>query len=287
MSFQITTAFVQQYKSNIQLLSQQMGSKLRGAVRVESVNGEYAYFDQIAAVTAQLKTSRHGDTPQYDTPHARRRVGLNDYEWADLVDKEDEIRILNDPKSSYAKNAVWAFGRAMDDEIIAAALGTTYTGKAGGTSTTFPSGQIIDSGGSAAMTVAKLRSTKKLFWDNDVDEGIPLYIAMGPKQFDDLLGTTEVTSSDYNTVKALVRGDVDTFMGFKFIRTTRLSVASNIRSCIAWAQDGLLLALGADIKTKMSERPDKSYAMQVYACMTIGATRMEEEKVVQIDCTEA
>ena len=85
MSFQITTAFVQQYKSNVQLLSQQMGSRLRGSCRVESVQAEFAFFEQIGAVTAQLKISRHGDTPQYDTPHARRRVGLNDYEWADLV----------------------------------------------------------------------------------------------------------------------------------------------------------------------------------------------------------
>jgi hypothetical protein len=287
MSFQITTAFVQQYKSNVQLLSQQKGSKLRGAVRVETLNAEYGYFDQIGTVTAQLKTSRHGDTPQYDTPHARRRVSMNDYEWADLVDKEDEIRTLNDPKSAYAKNAVWAFGRAMDDEVIAAATGTAYTGKAGATSVTFPAGQIVDSGGGSAMTIAKLRATKKLFWDNDVDEDIPLFIAMGPKQFDDLLGTTEVTSSDYNTVKALVQGDIDTFMGFKFIRTTRLAVASSIRACIAWAKDGLLLSVGADIKTEMSKRPDKSYATQVYCSMSVGATRMEEEKVVRIDCTEA
>lgn len=287
MSFQITTAFVQQYKSNVQLLSQQMGSKLRGAVRIESCQAEFAFFDQIGAVTAQLKTSRHGDTPQFDTPHARRRVGLNDYEWADLVDKEDQIRLLIDPKSPYAKNAVYAFGRAMDDELITAATGTAYTGKTGSASVSLPAGQIVDSGGAAAMTIAKLRAMRKLFWDNDVDESIPLHIAMGPKQFDDLLGTVEVTSSDYNTVKSLVRGDLDTFLGFKFHRTTRLAKAGDIRTCFAWAQDGILLALGADIKTKMSERDDKSYSTQVYCNMTIGATRMEEEKVVQVDCTEA
>lgn len=287
MSFQITTAFVQQYKSNVQLLSQQMGSRLRGAVRVESVQAEFGFFEQIGAVTAQLKTSRHGDTPQYDTPHARRRVGLNDYEWADLVDKEDEIRMLIDPKSPYAKNAVYAFGRAIDDELITAATGTAQTDKTGSTAVSLPAGQIVDSGGANPMTIAKLRETRKLFWDNDVDEAIPLHLVMGPKQFDDLLGTTEVTSSDYNTVKALVRGDIDTFMGFKFHRTNRLSKTGDIRTTFAWAQDGLLLALGQDIKTKMSERADKSYSMQVYVCMTIGATRMEEVKVVQIDCTEA
>ena len=67
MSSQITTAFVQQYSANIQMLSQQMGSLLRDKVRVESVVGKNAFFDQVGSVTAQLRTSRHADTPQVDT----------------------------------------------------------------------------------------------------------------------------------------------------------------------------------------------------------------------------
>ena len=90
-----------------------------------------------------------------------------------------------------------------------------------------------------------------------------------------------------NTVKALVQGEINTFMGFEFIVTNRLSVASNIRSCFAWAEDGLALAVGKDIMARIDERSDKGYATQVYYCMSIGSTRMEEEKVVQIDCDEA
>ncbi|BCV06009.1 MAG: hypothetical protein CM15mV123_230 [uncultured marine virus] len=84
MSINVTTAFVQQYSANVQMLSQQMGSLLRDAVRVESVTGKNAFFDQIGKVTAQKRTTRHSDTPQIDTPHARRRVSLVDYEFADL-----------------------------------------------------------------------------------------------------------------------------------------------------------------------------------------------------------
>ena len=63
MSTQVTTAFVQQFGSNGDLLSQQMGSKLRSAVSEESVTGEKGFFDQVGSTAAQKRTSRHGDTP--------------------------------------------------------------------------------------------------------------------------------------------------------------------------------------------------------------------------------
>jgi hypothetical protein len=121
---QITTAFVEQYSSNIQMLSQQKGSLLRDKVRLESVVGKNAFFDQVGSVTATVRSSRHSDTPQADTPHSRRRVTLVDYEFADLIDDLDKVRMLADPTSSYAMAAAYAMGRAMDDNIIAAATGT-------------------------------------------------------------------------------------------------------------------------------------------------------------------
>ena len=103
----------------------------------------------------------------------------------------------------------------------------------------------------------------------------------------DLLGEEELTSADYNTIRALVKGEINTFMGFTFHRSQRLTVdASDIRTCFAWAQDGLLLGLGADIHTRISERADKNYLTQVWCAMTIGATRMEEAKVVEVSCDE-
>lgn len=80
MSTQITTAFVQQYKANVYHLTQQKGSKLRRAVRVESVTGKNAYFEQIGATAARKRTTRHADTPRMETPHSRRRVALEDYD---------------------------------------------------------------------------------------------------------------------------------------------------------------------------------------------------------------
>ncbi len=285
MSTQITTAFVNQFSSNVSMLSQQMGSLLRGAVDTESVTGEKAFFDQIGESAAVARTSRHGDTPLVETPHSRRMVTLTTYEWADLIDDSDKVRMLIDPTSSYARAAAAAMGRAMDDTIISALGGTAKTGKEGTTSTAFPSGQKI-AHGSAGLTVAKLVSAKKLLDAQSVDPSIPRYIVVSPEQIEDLLNTTSVTSSDFNTVKALVQGDVDTFVGFKFITSNRLSDDGTSRLCYAWAQDGCKLAVGKDVMARIDERSDKSYSTQVFYCATFGSTRMEEDKVVEIACNE-
>jgi hypothetical protein len=284
MSSQITTAFVEQYSANIQMLSQQMGSLLRDKVRVESVVGKNAFFDQVGSVTAQLRTSRHADTPQIDTPHSRRRLSLADYEFADLIDQQDKVRLLIDPTSSYAQAAAMAMGRAMDDVIITAALGTASTGETGAGTETVQTGVVK---GTTGLTVAKLISAKDLLDKADVDPSIPRHIIVGPEQLGNLLGDSEVTSSDFNTVKALVRGELDSYLGFKFTVSNRLPKTGNDRTCIAYAQDGLLLGIGEDISARIDERADKSYATQVYYCQTIGATRMESAKVVPIVAIEA
>jgi len=291
MSNQITTAFVQQYSSNVQMLSQQMGSLLRGAVDVESVTGKNAFFDQVGKTTAVLRTSRHADTPQIDTPHSRRRVSLADYEWADLIDNADKVRLLIDPTSSYAKAAAAAMGRAMDDVIIAALGGTAYTGETGSTSVPLPAGQKPYSGSNQTdgLTVAKLLAAKKTLDLADVDPSLPRFIVCGPTQISDLLNTTEVKSSDFNTVKALAQGQLDSFLGFKFIVSNRLKFdATNTddRLVYAFTADAIKLAVGQDVVARIDERADKSYSTQVYYSMSIGATRMEEEKVVEIACDE-
>ena len=287
MSSQITTAFVQQYSNNVQMLSQQKGSLLRGSVDSESIVGKNAFFDQVGTATADKRVSRHSDTPQIDTPHSRRRVSMVDYEYADLIDNQDKIRTLIDPTSSYALAAAYAIGRAMDDEIISAVSGTAFTGETGSVSTALPSSQKITESGTDGLTIAKLRSAKEKFDSASVDPSIPRFIVVGPKQISDLLGTTQVTSSDFNTVKALANGEISTFLGFNFITSNRLSIGSNKRLCLAYAQDGIKLALGQDLMTRIDERADKGYSQQVYVCASMGATRMEEDKVVTIEAHEA
>ena len=285
MSTQITTAFVNQFSANVQMLSQQMGSLLRNAVDTESVNGEKAFFDQVGQAAAVLRTSRHQDTPLVETPHTRRMVTMSDYEYADLIDDSDKVRLLVDPTSTYSRSAAAAMGRAMDDVVISAALGSSQTGKDGSTTTALPAGQKI-AHGSAGLTIAKLVSAKELLDSASVDPSIPRHIIVSPKQISDLLNNTTVTSADFNTVKALAQGEINSFVGFNFIVSNRLTDDGTSRQVIAFAQDGLKLAVGKEPAARIDERADKSYSTQVYYCQTIGSTRMEESKVVEIACNE-
>ena len=290
MSNQISTSFVEQYSSNVTMLSQQMGSKLRGSVDVETINGKNAFFDQVGVTSAQLRTSRHGDTPQIDTPHSRRRLSLADYEWADLVDDVDKVRMLVDPTSSYAKAAAAAMNRSIDDVVITALNASASTGVTGATGVALPSTQKFATSSQAdGLTIAKLLAAKKTFDLNDVDSSIKRYIVCGPQQIEDLLGTTQVTSSDFATVKALATGDVNSYLGFEFIVSNRLPfdvTNTDDRLIFAYTEDAIKLGIGKDVSAKITERADKSYSTQVYYAMSLGAVRMEEKKVYQIPCDE-
>ena len=211
---------------------------------------------------------------------------MSDFQYADLIDDQDRVRLLIDPTSTYGRAAAAAMGRAMDDEIIAAALGTALTGKDGSTSTVLPAGQKI-AVASAGLTIAKLVSAKEILDAASVDPSIPRHIVVSPKQISDLLNNTTVTSSDFNTVKALAQGEINTFVGFNFIVSNRLNTDTNgDRQVIAFASDGIKVAMGKEPTAKIEERADKSYATQIYYCQTMGATRMEEAKVVEIACSE-
>ncbi len=290
MSFEVTTAHVQQYKAGIETLVQQRGSKLRGAVRVEDQMGKASFYDQIDATTVRKRTVRHGDSPFISTPHARRMNVLEDFDWGDFIDDEDQIRLLNDPTSEYVKAASFAMGRAMDQSIVDAAFADAQTGETGSTTVTFANdGGTTIAEGNVGLTIAKLIEAKETLDDNEAEEGERRYIACTAKQISDLLATTQVTSSDFNVIRALVAGDVDTYMGFKFIRISSsiLAVdASDIRDCICWSERGLLLGLGADITARIDERADKGFSTYAFASMSIGATRMQGKKVVKIECDE-
>ena len=203
--------------------------------------------------------------------------------------------MLADPTSAYTQNAVYALGRKMDDCIIEAAFGTSYSGKNGDTSVAFPSSQVIaanyvERGTAAAsnLTIGKLRRTRYLLDKAEAaNEGeADLVIVVDPSQIQGLLATTEVTNSDYNTIKALVAGQIDTYMGFKFIKSNRLAVASNVRDVIAWEKQGLLLAVNSDVAVDVGPRRDKRNSVQVYVQGHFNATRMWEEKVIKIQCDE-
>ncbi len=290
MSIQVTTAMVEQYKGNVEHLVQQKGSRLRGCVSVETVVGKNAFFEQIGSTDARKRTSRHSDTPRMDTPHSRRRVSLVDYDWADLIDDEDRIRLLIDPTGPYAEAASRSMGRAMDTAIIDAADGTAFTGVAGGTSTGYTAGNTVDvqvgisPAADTGLNVGKLRAAKQVLDANEAeDDG--RYMVINAKQLQNLLAETELTSSDYSAIKSLVHGEINTFLGFDFKRTELIEVDANSdHKVLFWQEAGMKLAIGSEPTVKISERSDKNHATQVFVSMAIGATRMQETLVGYIEC---
>ena len=293
MSQQIPVAFVNQYHSDVEMLLQQKGSRLRSCVRVESQQGEAQFYEQVGTTTAQEITVRHGDSPQVDTPHDRRRVTLRFFDWGDFIDRIDRVQMLIDPTNPYTQTAVYALGREMDKRVIEAASGSAATGHTGATPVALPSTQkvAVNFGGTnVGLTVAKLIEARRILvkGENNMDE--PQYLAYASQGLADLLNTTEVTNADYNTVKALVKGEINSFMGFEFVHTELLAVSGTspnaTRLTLAWAKSGLLLAVAPDVETAVERRWDKRGAVYVYAVAGSGAVRMQEPKVVEISTLE-
>jgi hypothetical protein len=302
MSFQVPVHFVQSYKDNVQMLLQQKGGKLLSTVSQGSYTGKSAKaVEQIGPVKPVKNLSRHADTPLISTPGDARWVFPNDYEWADLIDQQDKLRMLIDPTSGYTMNAVNAMRRAQDDEILQAFFSASATGENGTVSTAFPAGQIVgvNTGGTnSGLNVAKLRAAKRLLMAAGVDlETEQVYMGITSIDHDQLLNETQVTSLDFNTKPTLVDGKVTSFMGINFIPIEFIDTAAYQTETVAamtsgsnrllpvWVQSGMHLGMWNDVTTRVDERPDKRYATQVYAKTTVGATRTEEKRVVQVVTT--
>lgn len=280
------TAFVKQYKDTITLLAQQMDSRLRGSVMVDTNwTGEEKYYDQYATDSMVELMTRYADTPIQLPDHRRRRVTPRYFVSNTLEDPFDALQMLIDPKSAYMQAKMGAANRQTDDVIIAAFGGTAFTGKTGGTSVTFPAAQQVVAGG-AGMSKTKLLTGKKILDAAEV-EPESRYMVHSASQLADLLNTTDVTSSDFNVVKSLVQGELKTWLGFLWIHSERLLTdGSSNRLCYGWQLKGMQLAVQKNPEGRVDERPDKNYAWQVYLRLAIGATRMEEARVIQIACVE-
>lgn len=291
MSFTVPVAFRQQFHDNFIMLYEQEGSVLDQLVRREpdSIMGAALIFDRIGNTEMVKKTTRHGDTPYVNVPHSRRRVILDFYEWSTLLDRADRVRLSADPSSSYMQKALRAAGRTRDRVILAAMSGSAESISEGlGLPNTFvplPSGQHI-AHGSTGLTLAKLNQTRELM---DAAEVPPddRHIAYSAKQKTNLLNTTEVKSSDYNSVKALVQGDIDTFLGFKFHHTELCETDDDgNRRVMAWHRDAVGFFIGDGVFTNVEPLPTKAYSIQFFVGQDVAGVRAQDEGVVEIACVE-
>lgn len=296
MSDNIGTHYAQQYASTIQLLLQQKGSKLRGTVTEMPIKGAKAAspVDQIGSVDATKRTSRYPALVPADTPTDRPWVYPSDYDWNDLIDSIDKLRMLTDPQSSYVQNGTYAMGRAQDDEIVAAYFSDRKTGENGGTTTSFLAGNVVavdyGAAGAVGLTVAKMRRAKKILMSHEVDFDMEqISMPVTSTQHDNLLGEIQVTSLDFNDKPVMVDGKITRFLGINLLHSEKLKTdGSSYRRVPVYAKSGIVLAIWNDITTDVSQRKDLAgLPIQVYVFGTFGATRNEDKKTVEIKCSEA
>ena len=285
-------ADVQQYKNTIYLLAQQLDARTRPCVMVDTdFVGIAKFYDQYNQDSMIELSSRYQDTPVQLPDHKRRYVAPRYFVSSTLEDPVDALQMIIDPKSAYMQAKKAAAERQLDDLVIAAlgaAAGTSGGGGVASTTTALPAAQILSGSANVGMTKAMTISAKMKLDAAEVDSN-DRFMLHSAAQLEDLLLTTEVTSADYNIVKPLYEGEVNTWLGFKWIRTERLGLdvaSSTYRLCYAFQKKGIQLAIQKDIEGRLDERPDKNYAWQVYMKMCMGAVRLEEVRVVQVQCAE-
>jgi len=312
----IDTAFVNQYGKTLDLVAETKGGKFTGMSLEDTVVGEDAYYDQLGSVYASAVVDSGSDTdsPSDSISHTRRKLNLTNYEVGLLLDRFDKVQTLINPESEYVMRQVSSLMRKKDIEFIKGVFSDAPVGKDG---TGSPAG-VLGSGqkilqANAGLTIDKIREARAILQKNGVDLDDPLneaYLAVTPTQIEDLLGAEKATSADFMNVKALVSGAIDTFYGFKIVVSNLLpfvatdtnvanltwsasdvpSVSStddNVRANFAWVKSGIRTGVGINIETDIAKRADKRFNYYAYSAMRCGSVRMEEEKVVQIQVSEA
>ena len=287
-----------QFSTNLELLLQQMGSKLRGKVREGFHVGKMASpINQIGAISLKAPAGRFVPKNRSDADFVRRWVLPQEGEIDQLIDSFDELQTIVDPKAQYTENAANAVGRGWDDCIINAATGTAYTGQDANSLSTenfsTTSFQILSNFGASAaagLTVAKMIEAKRIFehYHNDLEMDRPTMV-IGSQQHSDLLNQVQVVSTEFNERPVLVNGSVKEFLGFDIVISERLpqTTAGSVRGVLTFVKSGMYLGMWKDITNRVSIRNDLSgEPWDLYTSVMYGASRLQPGKVLQILCAD-
>jgi hypothetical protein len=298
MLTQLPEHYQTDFADNWEHLLQQKESRLEGRCRKATVKGKERTFSQLGKSKMRLITTRNGQTIPSDTAMAKRWVRPVGYDEVTFIDQFDHIALgeLPAPESEHVQSHAMAAKRTIDEVIIAGLEGTAYIGETGTTAVDLGASQkvavdYVQSGAAAnsGLTLAKLARAKYILDANEVEQE-DRYFVHSAKQLNDLLvNVVEIKSSDYNEVKALVDGKVSRFMGFDFVMTQllTLTVATDVRTCIAYHKMGVVLGIGMEKSVKIDIRADLNHTVQIRTVIMIGASRMEEERVVLVYTDES
>jgi hypothetical protein len=257
MSISAEEVFVIDFDDRYKLAYQGKG-KLRNSVTVRgNVVGKTAEFNKYGQ-GIMTEFNRGNDVVAVNADQSKVTATIVDYVYSEYVFITDVNKMIADEKQAIAESAGMATGRREDQLIIDAITTAIAVG-------TFPSAQKINyntGANQAKMSVTALRAVMKIMDDNEVEEN-DRYALLAPQQIADLLAVTEVTSSDYNVVKTLVSGQVNSFLGFTFFKMgTRteggvpVPFTSNYNAYF-WQKRSIGLAIGQDKMTEINYVPEK------------------------------
>lgn len=284
------------FTQSFELLAQQKTARIvqtfKQSVQTGSQQGQVV--KQIGLLTPTRRTNRGQPVSYADVFHDDRWVLpilFNEYV---LFDKFDELMTQSDPRSSYVEALQAGMQRQQDAECIRAFFETSKTGQLGADTTAFPAGNIIASnfGASAdtGLTVAKLREARRILLQNEVDlQNDKLNVVAAATQLDNLLAEAQVINRDFNQPDApvLMEGQVTRFLGMNFIHSELLNLDSTAayRMVPVYAQSGMNFSTWEGITTKIVQADWLEMApWQVGIWAAFGADRLQEKKVMQINC---
>ena len=285
----------QDYSRIILPLARQERSLLYDRVYVKSdITGKCFYQDQIGKWEMSAKTTVNPDTPQNDPNLSRTRIDIATYNDARMLDRSLRLQEFSDPMSETSYCISSSVGIQMDKIIYDALGGITFRGETGATSVSFPAAKTVaadflSAGTNTGLTTTKIRRAKKLL---DA-QGVPTYdrtFVCSATGLEQLLGTTVVTNSDYNSIRALVAGELDTWLGFKFVVLPDGIIkvdSNNIADYYAFHKTGICFGMLEELFLRVEERADKSYSKQIYYEINAGAGRLEEAKVIKVKSDES
>ncbi len=288
----VDNVFVSTFESILRHLAQQKPSRLRAKITERGVNSEEHNWERLGTREALVKTTRLQATPVQDWPWSRRVSVPTTYDTGDSTEQEDVVQMIIDPNSNLAQSQGYAMRRAWDDEIIAAATGTALDGL--GVANPFPDAQkvfgvtvdVYDT----SLNFDLVTQVTERFLQNDIDPDVPKCMVIGPVQARKLLQLTEATSGDYVYVKALAEmGYIDNWMGYQWIVSTRLNhpTAPGVDiDCFAMTKKAIGVMVDRDITSRIAEDPSISFAWRIYSFMTIGAVRVEDEHIVNLQLAD-
>jgi hypothetical protein len=288
MSQEIVEHRIIAFRDGIAHLAEQQMSRLGPKVDNDmDAHGKRMTYDQVGQTEMMEIVGRHSDTKYRDIPHTRRNVIPKAFQTADLVDEEDIDEVMTDPTNAYSTAMARAAGRNRDVQIRDAFFATAITGESGGDTEVFPAAFVISTAG--GPTNDKILNAKEILDQAENDEMIPRHAAQGSNQFRKMLSGAgaDINSDDYNVIKSLVRGNVDTWIGFIFTRYENLNKVTVDRHCPYWVETSMKLAVWRNPVGRVSVLPEKNYSSQVYYKEKLGATRMDATGVVNMHNDES